>query len=163
MWPGNPANRALRWYDGYLQHWNVENRMIRSVAVLLVVSASLFAAEPMDAVRDVAVGWTQAAVKQDETALQRLLADDLTYAHANGRTQNKAEYIAAIMKGPPRYESFDYSDMKIRLYGKIAVLTAFCDVKMVNVDTFRVRTLHVYVENNGQWQMAAHQSARVGR
>jgi hypothetical protein len=137
--------------------------MTRSIAVLLVVSASLFAAEPADAVREVAVGWTQAAVKQDETALQRLLADDLTYSHANGRTQNKAEYIAAVIKGPARYESFDYSDMKIRLYGKVAVLTAFCDVKMVNVEVFRVRTLHVYVENNGQWQMAAHQSARVGR
>ena len=136
--------------------------MIRSIAMLLVASASLFAAEPADAVREVAAGWTQAAVKQDEAALQRLLADDLTYSHANGRTQNKAEYIAAVMKGPPRYESFDFSDMKIRVYGKIAVLTAYCDVKMVNVDKFRVRTLQVYVENNGQWQMAAHQSARVG-
>src|SRR5688572_10206519 len=78
-----------QWYDSYHQHWSGENRMIRSIAVLLVVSASLFAAELGDAGREVAVGWTKAAVKQDEAALQRLLADDLTYAHANVRTQNK--------------------------------------------------------------------------
>ena len=30
-----------------------------------------------------------------------------------------------------------------------AVLTAFCDVKMVGQDSFRVRTLQVYVENGG--------------
>ena len=28
---------------------------------------------------------------------------------------------------------------------------------------FRVRTLQVYTENNGQWQMSAHQSTRLGR
>ena len=51
-----------------------------------------------------------------------------------------------------------------RLYGpKAAALTAFVDVKMVGQDSFRVRTLQVYVENNGQWQMAAHQSTRMGR
>jgi hypothetical protein len=33
---------------------------------------------------------------------------------------------------------------------------------MVGRDSFRVRTLQVYVENNGQWQMAAHQSTRLG-
>jgi hypothetical protein len=43
------------------------------------------------------------------------------------------------------------------------VLTGFVDVKMPGQDSFRVRTLQVYVENNGQWQMAAHQSTRLGR
>ena len=30
-------------------------------------------------------------------------------------------------------------------------------------EAFRVRTLQVYTDNNGQWQMAAHQSTRLGR
>src|SRR5262249_34940463 len=65
--------------------------------------------------------------------------------------------------GPARYESFTFSDLKVKLYGKTAVLTGFVDVKMVGQDVFRVRTLQVYTENNGQWQMAAHQSTRLGR
>jgi len=135
--------------------------MIRRVAIFSIFATSLFADDPVEAVRQVAVGWTRAAVKQDEAALQRLLADDLTYSHANGRTQTKAEYIAAVTKGPARYESFDFSDMKISIYGKTAVLTAYCDVKMTGTPSFRVRTQHVYVENNGRWQFAAHLSTRV--
>ena len=111
--------------------------------------------------REAASGWTQAAVKQDATALRRFLADDLQYAHAGGQTQTRDQYIAAVANGPARYESFTFSDVNVRLYGKTAVLTGFVDVKMAGRESFRVRTLQVYVENNGQWQMAAHQSTRM--
>ena len=135
------------------------------LAVLLGMAscAQMFAADSTDLVREAATGWTQAAVKQDGAGLQRFMADDLQYAHAGGQLQTKEQYIAAVTKGPARYESFTFSDMKIRFYGKAAVLTAYCDVKMVGQDSFRVRTLQVYAENNGQWQMAAHQSTRMGR
>ena len=138
--------------------------MNRAAALFFViVSRRCFAADPADLVREAANGWTQAAVKQDAAGLQRYMADDLQYAHAGGQTQNKEQYIAAVTKGPAHYESFTFSDLKIKLYGKAAVLTGFVDVKMVGQDTFRVRTLQVYTENNGQWQMSAHQSTRLGR
>lgn len=128
---------------------------------LVLALAPLAAADSDQLVRDAAAGWTQAAVKQDAAALKRFLADDLQYAHASGQTQNKTEYIAAVVNGPARYESFTFSDVKVVFYGKsTAVLTGHCDVKMTGRDVFRVRTLQVYVENQGQWQMAAHQSAR---
>jgi len=132
---------------------------------LFIASAAFaaFAADPADLVKEAANGWTQAAVKQDTSALQKFLADDLQYAHAGGQTQNKEQYVAAVMKGPSHYESFTFSDVKVKLYGKAAVLTGFVDVKMPGQDSFRVRTLQVYTENNGQWQMAAHQSTRLGR
>lgn len=130
--------------------------------LLAVASPLLFGADATELVREAANGWTQAAVKQDTAALQRFLAEDLQYAHAGGNTQNKAQYIGAVTKGPPRYESFTFSDVNVKFYGNAAVLTGFVDVKMVGRDNFRVRTLQVYVENKGQWQMAAHQSTRLG-
>jgi ketosteroid isomerase-like protein len=134
-----------------------------AATLLLLIASALVAADPADGVREAANGWTQAAVKQDAAGLKRYLADDLQYAHAGGKTQNKEEYIAAVTNGPAHYESFTFSDLKIKPYGKTAVLTGFVDVKMVGQDVFRVRTLQVYTENNGQWQMAAHQSTRLGR
>ncbi len=136
---------------------------MRKLAFLLTLaSLPLLAADPA-AVRQAAEGWTQSAVKQDAAGLQRFLADDLQYAHAGGQTQTREQYIAAVTKGPARYESFTFSDANVRFYGNAAVLTAFCDVKMVGQDSFRVRTLQVYVEKDGQWQMAAHQSTRINR
>jgi Domain of unknown function (DUF4440) len=135
--------------------------MIRSLPVVaLSLWTLVYAADPAD-VRAAAEGWTVGAVKQDKTALERYLADDLQYAHAGGQTQTKEQYIAAVTKGPARYESFTFSDVNVRFYGKAAVLTGFVDVKLAGREAFRVRTLQVYVDNNGQWQMAAHQSTRL--
>jgi ketosteroid isomerase-like protein len=136
---------------------------MRFAATFLLLAAAAIAAEPADLVREAAEGWTKAAVKQDAAGLKRFMAEDLQYAHAGGQTQTREQYIAAVTAGPPRYESFTFSDVKVALYGKAAVLTGFVDVKMVGQDAFRVRTLQVYTENNGQWQMAAHQSTRLGR
>jgi ketosteroid isomerase-like protein len=137
--------------------------MTRFVSLVLLLAASLYGAEPSDDVRQTAEGWYRAAVKQDAAALNKLLADDLTYCHAGGKMQTKSEYIAAVMNGPSHYESMTFTDMKIRLYGKTAILTGSVDVKLTNAPVFSVRTLHVYVENNGQWQLAAHESTRLGK
>src|SRR5207247_8429153 len=112
--------------------------MNRTATLVLVFasSAAIFAADDTDLVREAALGWTQAAVKQDTAALHRFIADDLQYAHAGGQVRTKEQYIAATTNGPARYESFTFSDMKIRFYGKAAILTAYCDVKMVGRDSF---------------------------
>jgi ketosteroid isomerase-like protein len=137
--------------------------MNRAATLVLLIASAALAADPADLVREASNGWTQAAVKQDATGLKRYMADDLQYAHAGGQTQTRDQYVAAVTNGPARYESFTFSDVKVKVYGKAAVLTGFVDVKMVGQDAFRVRTLQVYTENNGQWQMSAHQSTRLGR
>jgi ketosteroid isomerase-like protein len=137
--------------------------MYRAATLLFLIASAAYATDPTDMIREAANGWTQAAVKQDADGLRRYMADDLQYAHAGGQTQTKSEYIAAVTKGPAHYESFTFSDVKVKLYGKVAVLTGYVDVKMTGQDPFRVRTLQVYTDNNGQWQMSAHQSTRMGR
>jgi ketosteroid isomerase-like protein len=137
--------------------------MKRAATLFFLIASALVAADTADLVRDAANGWTQAAVKQDAAGLRRYMAEDLQYAHAGGKTQTRDEYISAVTSGPSHYESFTFTDVKVKLYGKAAVLTGFVDVKMAGQEAFRVRTLQVYTENNGQWQMSAHQSTRLGR
>ena len=135
--------------------------MILRTTLLLILSAVAFAADPADGIREASAGWREAAIKQDKVGLDRWLADDLRYAHSNGLLQSKAEYIAAVTKGPSHYESFHENDTQIAIYGTAAVLTGLEDVKPHKGESYRVRTMEVYVKNNGRWQMAAHQSARV--
>lgn len=89
-----------------------------------------------------------------------LLAAHLAFSHSDGRTQTKAEYIAPVI-GSGRYEAFTDSETKVQVYGRAAVLRGFVDVKTANQPAYRVHTLEVCVENNRQWQMAAHQSVRI--
>ena len=138
--------------------------MTRLLALMVATTATaglLLAAEPIDGVRAAADGWRRGAITQDKALLQRYLADELVYTHGGGTSESKSEYIANVTKGPPHYESMTGSDTKIRVYGKTAVLTGFVDVKPAGGELYRVRTLEVYVENNGQWQLAQKESVRV--
>jgi hypothetical protein len=129
--------------------------------LLLMLSAWAYAADPSDGVREASAGWRQASIKQDRAGLERWLANDLIYSHANGMTQTKSEYIAAVTKGAAHYETFQESDVKINLYGNVGVLSGFEDVTPRGGESYRVRRLEVYVKNGERWQMAAHQSTRV--
>jgi ketosteroid isomerase-like protein len=134
--------------------------MMRRFALLVMLAASLQAADTAQAVIDASKGWRQAAIQKDAAGLKRYLADDMIYNHSDGHAQTKAAYIDAVVKSG-RYESFTDSETKVRVYGKAAVLSGFVDVKQLNQPAYRVHTLEVYVENNGQWQMTAHQSVRI--
>jgi ketosteroid isomerase-like protein len=129
----------------------------------VAIAALVQAADPTDAVRAAAAGWRQGAIKQDQSLLNRFLADDLVYVHSGGKNQSKAEYIAEVTKGPSHYESFSESDTNIRFYGKTAVLTGFVDIRIPKGEPYRVRTLEVYLEREGRWQLAQKESVRVSR
>ena len=137
--------------------------MIRRLVLVFVLFGSLLAAgDPAaDAVREAADGWRDALIRQDKAALDRLLADDLIYTHAGGKTQTKEEYITSVTTGPSRYESFKTTDTKIRVYGAVAILSGYVDVKNPGRDSYRVRTLEIYKKNNGQWQFTEKESVRV--
>lgn len=136
--------------------------MTTRILALTFLALGAMASDPSAAVIDASTAWRQAAIHQDKAALQRYLADDLMYAHASGKTESKAEYIASVTTGPSHYESFKDSATKVTIYNaKTAVLSGFVDVKPAGRPGYRVRTLEVYVEKNGVWQMTAHQSARI--
>ena len=138
--------------------------MTRLLALTFAVActAMLVAAEPTDAVREAGNGWRQGAIKQDKALLEKYLADDLVYTHGGGQTQNKAEYIKAVLTGPSHYESMTDRGTKVRIYGKTAVLSGPVDVKTPNGEPYRVRTLEVYTQNSsGIWQMAQKESVRI--
>jgi ketosteroid isomerase-like protein len=136
--------------------------MTRRLLLSFACAGALLAADPVsDAVAKAADGWRDALIRQDKAALDRLLADDLTYTHAGGKSETKAEYIASVTTGPSRYESFNKTDTRIRVYGDIAVLSGFVDVKTAGRPSYRVRTLEIYKKNNGQWQFADKESVRM--
>ena len=136
-------------------------RASAAFALLLALTTLMPAADDAAAVQASSNAWRQAVIKQDKNALEKLLADDLIYAHSNGRTESKSEYIAAVTKGASHYESFTDLGTKIRVYGTAAILEGNVEVKPAGRPAYRVRTLEVYVKNGSQWEMTAHQSARL--
>ncbi|SHL78347.1 nuclear transport factor 2 family protein [Hymenobacter psychrotolerans] len=66
----------------------------------------------------------EAQVKKDYPLLEKLFADDLVYTHANGKQNNKTEYLQSIRDGKSVYDKIEVQALNVRAYndGKTAVV-----------------------------------------
>jgi type II secretory pathway pseudopilin PulG len=106
-----------------------------------------------------------AMIKVDEAALNRLLADDLTYTHSNANMQTKAQFIADLKSGAIKYVSVVPSepDWKVRVYGTVAIVSGVAAVNVIdhgNNLKFKIRYTNDHVNRSNSWQMVNWQSTR---
>lgn len=90
-------------------------------------------------------------LRADFGTVDRLLADELAYTHANAKRDNKGAYL-------------EPSEMSTRLYGEAAiVIVRMLSVALVSGAESRadLRFTSVWIFRDARWQMAAWQSARV--
>ena len=134
-----------------------ENREMRltALALILVLAAPLFAA-PADeaAVRAALNEWIAALARNDVGAVERLVADDYVItAGGEGKVMNKTEDLEPLHSGKVKFETAEASDVKVRVFGKTAIVTGIASFKVVGfANVLRERFTDVYVKRHGRWQ-----------
>jgi hypothetical protein len=125
-------------------------------AMLALACASAVRVVEVDAAR------RQALVAGDVAALSELLADGLSYGHANGEVQPKPELLASLASGELRHRAIRYHEFEAREVGGAFVVSGRQTVEV----TARGRELTsesvfvaVYMRARGRWQLVAYQSA----
>jgi hypothetical protein len=106
----------------------------------------------------------EAQIKQDSATLDRLLSDDLTYVHASGLVQSKAEFIADLQSSKRVYKSITNSDVKVRLLQGAAIITSKSEIKVSfdgKENDLSLQVIEVYTKRNEGWQLIAYQSTRL--
>jgi len=117
-----------------------------------------------DALKKMELEWAQAEIKKDVAAVERILADDWVGIDYDGSTATKAALIDHLKTGASSVESQETSDMKVRIFGKTAIVTGVDTEKSrdKNKDsTGKYIWTDVFVERNGRWQIVATQSTRM--
>lgn len=107
-----------------------------------------------------------AMIKADGAALDKLLAEDVTYAHGSGKLQNKAEFIADLTSGSFKYLTItpDEKEWKVRVLGNVAIVNGASGMLVVdrgNDQTIKIRYTTVHANRGGRWQMVAWQATRL--
>ena len=105
-----------------------------------------------------------AQMRRDFAALDRVLGDDLTYIHASGLVQNKAEFIADLKSNKRIYTSIKFSDLNVRLLQGVAVITGHSEIHVVHEgkeNDLSLRITEVYAKRKGRWQLIAYQATRL--
>jgi ketosteroid isomerase-like protein len=109
---------------------------------------------------------TAALEHSDVATLERIMADDVTYIHASGKTDTKKSYLDAIRSGQLRYISWRAKNLHVRLLGSGAVIDGEYAVKVTDSRVqptpfdINIFILTVYQQRNGRWQQIAWQSTR---
>ncbi len=139
---------------------------LRLLPLLLLAAAPLAAAPTAaeSAVLAAEQARVTALIQDDFAALERLLADELTYTHSNASVDSKAQFLASLRSGRLKYQALDHSDQRVRVYGEAAILTGRTNVRSRFEGQEMRLTLRftiVYIQRAGRWQMAAWHSARV--
>ncbi|MEJ5369910.1 MAG: nuclear transport factor 2 family protein [Bryobacteraceae bacterium] len=139
--------------------------MKRILAILFLCAAALPGADEAKAVEEAERGWARGVTTNDFALLEKVLAPDLVYTHSNGLVDTRDSYIESLRSGKTRYVRVEYSDIKVRLLTP-EIATANCRALVVTLqqgkeNPMKLALLHVFKKNGGQWQLVAHQSARL--
>jgi ketosteroid isomerase-like protein len=137
--------------------------MLRCI-LFLAAACALSAQSGASAIENLDKSWEKAILNRDAGALEKLLADDLIYAHASGVIDTKASYIAKVREGKQQYKTLTAKKRVVRLYGDSAVTFAHVHVTGINpAGNFddRVLMMHTWVKTKAGWQLAGHQTTKV--
>jgi ketosteroid isomerase-like protein len=144
--------------------------VVLSLALLAMMTAVAGPAEAAKdqsdekAVEDALEAWRQAMLKKDRPAFEKIYHQDLVYAHSAGKTENKQQAIASVVDGPSSWEQVNFSDTKIHLSGKIALVTGKVEYHQRDSGTLQVVPLvvmTVWSKGPKGWQMLARQASKL--
>jgi ketosteroid isomerase-like protein len=105
-----------------------------------------------------------AVATRDMAALEKLFADDLFITSYDGSTRGKKEELEALKPAPGlKTLSVENEDLRIKIYGKSAVVTAIVKMRFESggketVVAFRYTA--VFVKKDGRWQITVLQTTR---
>ena len=99
--------------------------------------------------------FAETIVKNDLEGLGRVVADDWIIIDPNGEIVDRARFFEVIKSGSLTHEIMDSEDLRVRIYGDSAVVTAVTRTKgkfMGQEFSTQERATDVFVKRDGRWQ-----------
>jgi len=100
-----------------------------------------------------------ATVSGDTTFLEKVFADDFTYARTTGEIENKAQWLQRVARRP--FVARKIVTLDIEVHGDVAVTHGQLDMTVQDEHgghSNLVKYLRVYEQRKGQWQLLTHRS-----
>jgi len=94
------------------------------------------------------------------TFFRRVYSDDFSGSLSHGQIVNKALFIDAVQTADVKYDSFNASDINVRIFKDAAIATCLWSARGVfKQDRFtsQMRVMHVYINGPRGWHVIAGQ------
>jgi ketosteroid isomerase-like protein len=106
----------------------------------------------------------KAMIAGDRASLNDVIADQISYGHSFDYTQNKAQFIDALVTGKAAFTKIDLKDQKITVDGNTAIVRHkfFADTNdNGKTNSIALGVLQVWKKINGKWQLYARQGYKL--
>jgi ketosteroid isomerase-like protein len=100
-------------------------------------------------------GFTDAIARNDLKAIERFVTDDWIIISADGGTIDRERFLEVIKSGALTHHMMESDDMRVRVYGDSAVVTAVTRSQgkfMGQEFSTHERSTDVFVKVDGQWR-----------
>ena len=100
-------------------------------------------------------GFVDAIAKNDLEAIERFVRDDWIIINADGGIIDRERFVEVIKSGTLTHEMMESEDMRVRVYGDSAVVSALTRSKgkfMGQEFTTHERSTDDFVRRDGQWR-----------
>src|SRR4030095_2116866 len=100
-------------------------------------------------------GFADAIAKNDSESIERFVTDDWIIINADGGIIEKERFLEVIKSGALTHEMMQSDDIRVRVYGASAVVSALTRSKgkfMEQEFTTHERSTDVFVRHDGQWR-----------
>ena len=146
-------------------------KKLLAVAVLCLFGVSFSAGQEMskaggveDQIKKLEMDFAQAVVKDGAAAVDKYEADDIFDTDPGGRVTDKAQDKSDLSSGDLKFQSLELSDIKVHVYGNVAVAVGNTVVKgsYKGQDiSAKYRFTDTWVKRKGKWQLAASQGTKI--
>ena len=107
--------------------------------------------------------FARAVANNDADTLDVILADDWIIVDPDGSIIDKARFLGVIKSGVLSHESMESTDLRVRLYGNIALVTGLTTTKgkfMGQDFASCERATDIFVKQTDRWQCVFTQLTR---
>jgi len=105
--------------------------------------------------------WREAQQRNDKMAYDQLLSSELTFIGTLGSLRDKRGFVGSRKDSwIPRAETYTYSEMTVRFYGNVAIVTGREATTGTGV-AFQGRFTHVWAKHRGKWLLVAIQRTDI--
>ncbi|AEI48699.1 nuclear transport factor 2 family protein [Runella slithyformis] len=143
--------------------------MKKTFAFLLITCFSVFNSTFAQSKDEAAVASAVEALKKamidaDKAALESLTDEALSYGHSNGKIEDKAEFVRAIVSGESDFVTINLTEQTIKIVGNAAIVRhklAGTTNNSGKPGTANLALLMVWQKQKGSWKLLARQAVKI--
>jgi ketosteroid isomerase-like protein len=100
----------------------------------------------------------------DKAALENIAAEEISYGHSNGKIEDKAAFVEAIVSGKNDFIKIEVTELSVKIVGNTAIVRHKLSGDVANdgkPGTINLGLLLVWQKQKNEWKLIARQGFKL--